>query len=279
MTLHRPETLDAALALLSQGGGVILAGGTDIYPGLRDAPPPARMIDVSAVSGMRGITHAGDHWRIGAATTWTDLVRADLPPLFDGLKLAAREVGSVQIQNTGTVAGNLCNASPAADGVPPLMALDAEVELTGPQGVRRMALADFIQGIRKVDLRAGELMTAIYVPDASGRAAFRKLGARRYLVISIAMVGVVVQAEAGRIVRARVAVGSCSPVARRLAGLEAALTGAAIEDVAGIVAQAALSELSPIDDVRASAGYRMDAVRTLVTRTIMDALEVTHVAG
>lgn len=278
MTLHRPETLDAALALLAEGGGVVLAGGTDVYPGLRDAPAPARMIDVSAVSGLRGITRDGDHWRIGAATTWTDVVRADLPALFDGLKLAAREVGSVQIQNTGTVAGNLCNASPAADGVPALMALDADVELTGPDGARRVPLGAFIQGIRKVDLGPGELMTAIYVPDAPGCGAFRKLGARRYLVISIAMVGAVVHAEGGRIVRARIAVGSCSPVARRLVALETALAGAALGDVGGIVGQARLDELTPIDDVRASAAYRMDAVRTLVRRTVLDAVEKTDVA-
>lgn len=278
MTLHRPETLDAALALLAEGGGVILAGGTDVYPGLRDAPPPARMIDVSAVSGLRGITRDGGDWRIGAATTWTDVVRADLPALFDGLKLAAREVGSVQIQNTGTVAGNLCNASPAADGVPALLALDAEVELTGPQGARRVPLAQFIQGIRKVDLATGELMTAIYVPDAAGCGAFRKLGARRYLVISIAMVGAMVHAEGGRIVGARIAVGSCSPVARRLVALETALAGATLGDVGGIVGQARLDELTPIDDVRASAAYRMDAVRTLVRRTVLDAVEKTDVA-
>ncbi|WP_339772377.1 FAD binding domain-containing protein [uncultured Pseudosulfitobacter sp.] len=278
MTLHRPETLDAALALLAEGGGVVLAGGTDVYPGLRDAPAPARMIDVSAVSGLRGITRDGDHWRIGAATTWTDVVRADLPALFDGLKLAAREVGSVQIQNTGTVAGNLCNASPAADGVPALLALDAEVELTGPDGARRVPLGAFIQGIRKVDLGPAELMTAIYVPDAPGCGAFRKLGARRYLVISIAMVGAVVHAEGGRIVRAHIAVGSCSPVARRLVALETALVGAALGDVGGIVGQARLDELTPIDDVRASAAYRMDAVRTLVRRTVLDAVEKTDVA-
>ncbi|UOA29476.1 FAD binding domain-containing protein [Pseudosulfitobacter sp. DSM 107133] len=278
MTLHRPETLDAALALLAEGGGVVLAGGTDVYPGLRAAPPPARMIDVSAVAGLRGIARVDEGWRIGAATTWTDVVRADLPALFDGLKLAAREVGSVQIQNTGTVAGNLCNASPAADGVPALMALDAEVELTGPSGARRVPLSAFIQGVRKVDLAAGELMTAIYVHDAPGCGAFRKLGARRYLVISIAMVSAVVHADGGRIVRARIAVGSCSPVARRLVDLETALVGAALGDVGGIVGEARLDALTPIDDVRASAVFRMDAVRTLVRRTLLDAVEKTDVA-
>lgn len=279
MTLHRPASLDDALSLLVNKGGVILAGGTDIYPALRDASPPAGMIDITGIAGLRGITRDGDHWRIGAATTWTDITRAALPPLFDGLKLAAREVGSVQIQNAGTVAGNLCNASPAADGVPALMAMDAEVELAGPSGFRRMALTSFIRGPREIDLAPGELMTAIRIPDAPGQGAFRKLGARRYLVISIAMVGAVIEAEAGRIMSARIAVGACAPVARRLPGLEAALEGAALADVPDIVANTALPELTPIDDVRASAAYRKDAARSLICRTIMDALEVNHATG
>mgnify|MGYP003643970018 CR=1 FL=1 len=279
MSLHRPESLDAAISLLAEEGAVILGGGTDVYPGLRDGVPPRWMVDVSGVPGLRGITRDGDDWRIGAATTWTDVIRADLPPLFDGLKLAAREVGSVQIQNTATVAGNLCNASPAADGVPPLLAMDATVELTGPQGSRRMPLADFILGPRHTDLASGEMMTAIRVPDGPGQSAFRKLGARRYLVISIAMVAAVVTRDAdGAIRQARLAVGSCSPVARRLSTLEAALVGADAAAVASIIDATPLPEIAPIDDLRATADYRVDAARTLVRRVILDALEVTDVA-
>ncbi|WP_323769560.1 xanthine dehydrogenase family protein subunit M [Antarctobacter sp.] len=276
MTLHRPESLDAALALLAQGG-VLLAGGTDVYPALRDGAPPAQMIDVTRVDGLRGITRNDGLWRIGGATTWTDILRADLPACFDGLKLAAREVGSVQIQNAGTVAGNICNASPAADGVPPLLTLNAEVEIAGASGVRRVPLSDFITGPRQTDLRAGEIVTALLIPDAAGRGAFQKLGARKYLVISIAMVAVVVDATGGRIDRAAVAVGACSPVARRLPALEAALVGASANDLPSICVSAPI-DLSPIDDVRASAAYRREAVRTLISRTLLQAMEASHVA-
>jgi CO/xanthine dehydrogenase FAD-binding subunit len=276
MTLHRPESLDAALALL-EGGGVLLAGGTDVYPALRDGAPPAAMIDLTGVAALRGISRDGSGWRIGAATTWTDVIRADLPPSFDGLKLAAREVGSVQIQNAGTVAGNICNASPAADGVPALLTLEAAVEVAGPGGPRRVALSDFILGPRRTDLRAGEIVTALLVPDVPGQGAFLKLGARKYLVISIAMVAAVVETQAGRISGARVAVGACSPVARRLPALEAALTGAALAEVPAICASAPL-DLSPIDDVRASAAYRTESVRTLISRTLSQAMEAAHVA-
>jgi CO/xanthine dehydrogenase FAD-binding subunit len=276
--LHRPGTLDAALALLAAGNTVLLAGGTDVYPGLRDAPPPARMIDLTGIPDLRGITRLDGNWRLGAATTWTDVIRADLPPLFDGVKLAAREVGSVQIQNTGTLVGNICNASPAADGIPALLAIDTQVEVIGPKGTRILPLTDFLQAPRAVDLAKDEIVFALLIPATQGRGAFRKLGARRYLVISIAMIGAVIETEGDTITGARIAVGSCSPIAQRLGALEQTLSGAKIAEVARIVADTAMPELSPIDDVRASAAYRLDAVRTLTTRTILDACEVSHVA-
>ena len=151
---------------------------------------------------------------------------APLPGGFDALKAAAREVGSVQIQNRGTVAGNLCNASPAADSVPPLLALDAGVELTSPRGARLMPLADFILGNRRPS-GADEILTAILVPRTiDGPSAFLKLGARRYLVISIAMVAAALERDGdGAIAEARIAVGSCSAVAQRLPAARARLIG------------------------------------------------------
>ncbi|EPX78711.1 FAD binding domain-containing protein [Salipiger mucosus] len=278
MTLHRPESLPDALSLLGASDAVVLAGGTDVYPGLRDGPAPDCMVDVSGLPELRGISKGAGRWRIGAATTWTEVLRADLPPVFDGLKAAAREVGSVQIQNTGTVAGNLCNASPAADGVPPLLTLDATVEIAGPQGTRHLPLADFLKGPRRTALQPGELVSAVHVPEAQGGAAFLKLGARAYLVISIAMVAAVTEVRAGRIERAAVAVGACTPVARRLQDLEATLCGRPASDLPEIVSQYPFAELTPIDDVRASAGYRQDAVRTLVARALARSMEVDHVA-
>lgn len=272
MTLHRPDTLGDALALLG-GGAVALGGGTDLYPGLRDGVPPAAMVDLTRIAGLRGLTFDDTGWRIGGATTWTQVLKADLPPLFDGLKAAAHEVGSVQIQNAGTLAGNLCNASPAADGVPALLALDATVELASRAGMRRLLLADFVLGPRLTALAPGEILTAIHIPAAAGQGAFLKLGARRYLVISIAMVAAVVQMQGARIAVARVAVGACSPVARRLTGLETALVGATQAEVVAITNACDFAELSPIDDVRASAEYRTEAVTALVARAVSAAME------
>ena len=249
-----------------------MSGGTDFYPAQGERVVRDRIVDVSDLGELRGISRDGDFLRIGGLTTWSDIVRAPLPRGFDALKSAAREVGSVQIQNRGTVAGNLCNASPAADGVPPLLVLDAEVELASNAGTRRMALAEFIVGNRKTQRQRDELLTAVLVPRALENAAssFVKLGARRYLVISIAMVAAVIQTDdAGRVAEARVAVGSCSAVARRLPALEAALTGTAAGDgFRGRVRGEHLAPLSPIDDVRATGEYRMDAALTLIERAL-----------
>jgi len=268
----RPKTLDAALHVLAQDGGQILSGGTDFFPALGDRPAPDRVIDISGLAEIKGIAVEADHIRIGGLTTWSQLVATPLPRCFDALKTAAREIGGIQIQNRGTVAGNLCNASPAADSVPPLLALDAEVGLISEAGSRRMSLADFIVGNRKTVRRPDEILANVIVPRTldDARSVFLKLGARRYLVISIAMVAAVVKTDnAGRVAEARIAIGSCSAVARRLTALERALVGIPARIGLGTIAQAEhLAQLSPIDDVRATASYRNDAALTLVRRAL-----------
>jgi len=267
----KPNTLNEVLSLLASSGGQILAGGTDFYPALGERLPQGKVIDISAIDEIRGISVQGGHVHIGGLTTWTEVIRTPLPPCFDALKQAAKEVGSVQIQNRGTVAGNLCNASPAADGVPPLLALDAEVELLSAAGKRRIPLTLFLTGNRKTLRAPQEILTAVIVPRhiEGARSAFLKLGARRYLVISISMVAAVVQTGPDdRVTDARVAVGSCSATARRLTQLEqelVGLPGAAIPDAPK---PKHLSPLSPIDDIRATAQYRADASLTLIRRAL-----------
>ena len=268
----RPKTLNEAVSLLASDGGQILAGGTDFYPALGDRLPQGNVVDITAVREIRGIRCESEYVRIGGLTTWTDLIRTPLPRSFDALKSAAREIGSVQIQNRGTVAGNLCNASPAADGVPPLLAMDAELELASAAGVRRIALAEFIVGNRKTLRREGAILAAVLVPRRMENAAsaFVKLGARRYLVISISMVAALVQRDdAGLVAEAHVVVGSCSATAQRIADLERALVGLpAKKGLGSAVQEDHLSLLAPIDDVRATAHYRRDASLTLVRRAL-----------
>lgn len=268
----RPRTVDEACEALAVEPMRILAGGTDIFPALGDKPLTGAVLDLSAIEGLSGIEFGVDLIRIGARTTWSAIARAALPPALHALQQAAREVGAIQIQNAGTIAGNLCNASPAADGVPPLLALDARVELRSAKGTRELALADFITGYRKTARRPDELVSAVLVPRSieAGRSAFLKLGARKYLVISIAMVAVIIACDdEGRIVEARIAVGACSEVARRLTALETALVGTkAGPGLGAMIEPEHLAGLAPIDDVRASAEYRRDAVRTLIARTL-----------
>ena len=266
----RPRTLREAVEALEAPGVRILAGGTDVYPALGERRMSGSVLDVTAIVELRGIEIAPERIRIGAGATWTDVIRTPLPRAFDALKAAAREVGSVQIQNCATVAGNLCNASPAADGVPPLLALDAEMELASARGERRIPLASFITGNRRTVREPHEIVTAILVPRTiEGPSSFLKLGARRYLVISIAMVAAIVAAdEGGRVAQARIAVGSCSPVARRLSGLERALAGASLSEIGEAVEPGHLDPLSPIGDVRGTAVYRLDSALTLVRRAL-----------
>lgn len=272
----RPTSLDEALVALAERPWTMLAGGTDIYPARVGRSVGDDILDVTALPELRAIAVSDEMIRIPALATWTDVIRADLPRAFDGLKAAARAVGGVQIQHRGTVAGNLCNASPAADALPNLIALDARVELTSATGRREVPVGAFVVGNRRTIRRPDELVTAVLVPRPgdSARSAFLKLGSRAYLVISIAMVAVVVeQGDDGAISTARIVVGACSEVPRRIGAAEARLVGR--EPTAALIEEiesADLADLTPIDDVRATAAYRRDAALTLVRRALAGVL-------
>jgi CO/xanthine dehydrogenase FAD-binding subunit len=277
----QPTELGDALLALRDGGWTVLAGGTDFYAARVGRAIDDALLDITAIRTLRGITpdrlDGAAALRIGALTTWSELSRATLSPGLAALRLAAREVGGLQIQNRGTIGGNLCNASPAADGVPALLALDAQVELASLSGPRRLALAEYVLGNRRTARRADELLTAVLVPEPAERtrSLFLKLGHRRYLVISIAMVGLSVQADAdGRIARCAVAVGACSAAAQRLPALEARLvgrtTGELAAGVAHLVDADALAPLAPMDDVRGTAAYRREAAARLIARGLAE---------
>ncbi|WP_127115788.1 FAD binding domain-containing protein [Shimia sediminis] len=268
-----PNALSEALEILAQGGARIVAGGTDVYPAAKQGRAPEVYLDVKRIEGLSLVSQSDGGTRLGAAVTWSDVVAAELPAAFDALKAAAREVGSIQIQNAGTVVGNICNASPAADGVPALLALDARVEIeSARRGRRDVKLADFITGVRQTDLAPDEMVSGIWIPpqEAASQSAFEKLGSRRYLVISICMTAVnIVLDRDRRIASARIAVGACSAVAQRLTALEQDVVGLAPDRVT--VTPAHLAPLSPIDDVRGTSAYRLDAVGEQIRRAIIKA--------
>lgn len=265
----RPETLDAALQVLASGSFTIAAGCTDLFPATERRALPGDVLDITGIADLSGIAWEEGGLRLGATATWTEIAHADLPPALRALQLAAREVGAMQIQNRGTLAGNFCNASPAADGVPPLLVVDAEVELRSIAGMRKLPLGDFLAGPRQTRRKPDELLTAVIVPAASlaGASHFLKLGARSYLVISIAMTAARLVIDDGVVTDAALAVGACGPVATRLPDVERAVIGKALNaDL--IEDQAVASALSPIDDPRADAAYRASSAAELLRRTI-----------
>jgi len=273
----RPDTIEKALDILARRPCTLIAGGTDVYPALATAQawgkePYQHILDITALADLDRIVETEAAFRIGCLVTWTQVLESDLPAWFAALRLAAREVGGAQIQNRGTVVGNVCNASPAADGVPALLVLAAEVELVSHTGRRQLPLSGFIAGNRRTECRADEIVTAIVIPKctAGARSSFLKLGARKYLVISIVMAAGAIELDAaGAVAAARIAVGSCSEVAQRLPALERELVGRSgrdrLEDVPAAVHFAALS---PIDDLRASAAYRRGAALIVVRRLL-----------
>ena len=266
---QRPDTLQAALDMLAGGGWRIAAGCTDLFPATEAKQLDGPVLDITAIAALRGVTRDSKGLRIGAATTWTDIIQADVPPAVDGLKLAAREVGAMQIQNRGTLAGNICNASPAADGVPPLLTLDAVIEVQGGSGIRYVPLPAFIVGPRKTALEPDEIVTSIRIPEKSlsGRGHFSKLGARTYLVISVAMTAARITVEDGVVTQVALAIGSCGPVATRLPEVEATLVGRPL-DPAEVTDALVAKEIDPIDDIRADAAYRQSSAAELLRRTV-----------
>jgi len=277
----RPTELPDAVRWLTQNaliGARVAAGCTDLFPATTKSTLEGPVLDITGIESLRGIKDTGSAWWFGATTTWTDIIRADLPAAFDGLKLAAREVGSVQIQNSGTIGGNLCNASPAADGSPCWLTLDAFVELVSERGVRKMPLAEFMIGPRQTALAYDEILSAIVVPRKAGegRSGFLKLGARKYLVISIAMVAARIVESSGGIESAHISVGSCSGAPVRLPLVESALIRQSVhgEITDRILSADVTDAIAPISDIRGGADYRNSSAVELVKRTVAQTLKI-----
>jgi N-methylhydantoinase B len=268
----RPSSLAEALAIRARQPVTVLAGGTDVYSARANRVGWGDMrrddiLDISAIAELKGIAEKPGSFRLGALTTWTELRHAALPAAFAGYQKAARDVGGAQIQNRGTLVGNICTASPAGDGIPCLLSLNAEVELASERGRRIVPLAQFIDGYRHTVCAPDELVTAILVPKppAGAQGNFVKLGARRYLVISIVMAAAVLATDAaGTVTHARVAVGACSAVGQRLPALEQALLGQPLAAAPDLVQARQFAPLAPIDDVRASGAFRASAAADVV---------------
>jgi N-methylhydantoinase B len=280
----RPSSLAEALSIRARQPVTVLAGGTDVFPARADRVGWGDMLrddilDISAIAELKGVSEEPDRFRLGALTTWTEMRHAPLPPAFAGYRKAARDVGGVQIQNRGTLVGNICTASPAGDGIPCLLSLDAEVELASKSGCRIVPIAQFIDGYRHTVCASDQLVTAILVPKPpdGARGNFVKLGARRYLVISIVMAAAVLAADVGGVItHARIAVGACSAVAQRLSELEQVLLGQQLAAAPDLVETAHFAPLSPIDDVRASGAFRTAAAVEVMRDLLAGMVSESH---
>jgi CO/xanthine dehydrogenase FAD-binding subunit len=269
----RPKNLAEALGLLAQAERPHpIAGGTDLFVGLNDGKPRATWyLDLSTLSkSLRGITADRAGLRLGALTTYTDLRQsADVARVAPVLAAVARDVGALAIQNRGTIGGSLGNASPASDPAPVLMALDAHVELSSVTGVRTVALHDFFTGYRKTAARPEELITAVLLPKSSSAGwaiGYRKVGTRRAQAISkVVLSTAVLVGRGGRVEGARLCFGSVAATTVRARAAEAAILGEVLDAKSIVAAQEALArDMTPIDDVRSTAAYRMHVARNLL---------------
>ncbi len=275
--VESPRTLGEALALLAADPGLRpIAGGTDLMVQITGeiGPPPERVLDIWQLDELRGIRLSDATLELGALTTFSDLrrsevVRERLPALAD----AAATIGAAQIQNRGTIGGNVINASPAGDTLPILLATDAQLILGSGQGERAVNAADFWTGYRQTARRPDELLLRIRIPLPPGRAVrFRKVGTRRAQAISKVVLALAWREDGGVWRDARVALGSVAPTPIRAGQTERVLEGAAPRATTADHAAATLAAaITPIDDVRSTADYRRAVAARVLHRLLREA--------
>jgi len=269
-----PRSLDDALGALASGERLVpLAGGTDLMVYIEaGTQPPCTFLNLQELSRLRpALSIAGASLTLGALTTYREVRRSGVCVQFPMLGWAAREVGALAIQSRGTWAGNIANASPAADGVPALMAYDAEIELSSRKGSRRVPLSKFYRGYKQMDRRDDELITAIHLPlPQPGWAGwadyYRKVGARRFQAISKTLLAGRIRIDANRIVQdVRLIFASVAPYTLRAVHTENLVRGQYLTpDLIEEAAAAIQDEIHPIDDIRSTENYRRQVTSNLV---------------
>ncbi len=274
-----PQSVGEAVEALSESPEArVIAGGTDLMVGMREGHVrPTRLVDITRIQELSGISTQNGSLRIGAATKIDEIlhhptVRSEYPALVD----AGQLLGGWQIQNMATLAGNLCNASPAAEMSGPLLVLDAEVEVMGPSGERRIPLGEFWTGPGKTVLEPAEILTTIVIPGkVSGRlSAYQRVDIRHSVDIALVSSAVGVELSEGKVQLARIALGAVAPTVIRVTAAEAYLQGRTLsEEVLDKVEDLAKAAAMPISDVRASAEYRSAMAGVLARRVLLLAAE------
>lgn len=267
--------LATAYAVMAAGRHRPMAGGTDLMVQLAAdvTEPPEAILDLWQLDALRGIEYDGYGVTVGALTTYTELRRSPvIRARLRALEQAAATIGAAQIQNRGTIGGNVCNASPAGDTLPVLLAVDATFDLGSEQSERSVPAVDFWTGYRTTALRPDELLLRIRFPvDRGRRTRFRKVGTRRAQAISKVVMALSYREDGGVWRDVRVAIGSVAPTPIRVAETESVLEGAAPrETVADHAASVLAEEIEPIDDVRSTADYRRTVSARVLHRLLRD---------
>ncbi|HET7410001.1 MAG TPA: xanthine dehydrogenase family protein subunit M [Paracoccaceae bacterium] len=274
MRYEAPETLEGAVTLLSAETGIarVLAGGTDVLVQLRSGMvEPDLIVDIKRAGGVGDIAPENGGWRIGAAVPGAALgehagVCRDWPGVVEALEL----IGSTQVQARATLAGNLCNASPAADSVPAMIAANAVARLIGPDGTRDVPVEEIATGPGKTSLKKGEIVASIFLParPAHSSDAYLRFIPRTEMDIAVVGCGIGLTLDGDRITQARVALGAVAPKALLVPGAAAAITGTALDDAAlDNLAAACSAACDPIDDKRGTIAFRRHVAGVLARRT------------
>jgi CO/xanthine dehydrogenase FAD-binding subunit len=273
-----PTSLSEAQQAISDGAASSwLAGGTDLLVGIRlGARDPARVVDLKKIPELTSIQIDETSVRIGAATSAFDVLHnSEVPALFPGLAEALDLIGSTQIQGRCSAGGNLCNASPAADSIPALIANGAQCRILGPDGERMLAVEDFVVGPNQNALAPGELLVELILPrPAAGTSdAYLRLTPRTEMDIAVAGAGVSVTLDnSGTCTAARVAIGAVAPTALLVGAAAEALVGSQLDQATIDAAVAAVrAAAAPISDKRGTAEYRTHVVGVLVSRALVKA--------
>ena len=258
MEVLTPRSVGEALRLKAERPELLpIQGGTDVMVDLNfDRRRPAAILNLSEVEELRGWSREDGRLRLGAALTYTEARRAPLSELLPALAEASRTVGSPQIQNRGTLGGNLGTASPAGDAIPPLLVEDARVDVASVRGVRTHALPEFLVGPKRNALASDELITAVLIRPSGAPQTFMKVGPRNAMVIAVCSLAVAADRERGEV---RAAYGSAGPIPR--------VVRCPVEE-AEALPELVVEATAPIDDVRGTAAYRRHALRVLARRAL-----------
>ena len=280
------ESIEDACQLLRTPGRVLCAGATNLYVdrylGKQNA---CDIISIHKLKELRQITQGLDGWHIGALCTFDQLEQYfKEKKVMSALSVACSLVGGPQVRNRGTIGGNIVSASPSADSVPVLMAWDASVVLRSLFGERRMAIKDFMTGVKQTAIHDDEILTEVIIPNHAGQTRFRKVGKRNALAISICNVAIYASVSPickNRLEEIAIAIGSCAPTCVRAVHVEALLMGSVKPDSQSdwqrfkkVIGKALEEDISPIDDVRATASYRKKVARNLICDLLQEVWEV-----